>query len=382
MTSTTVPSASMFASPSDYGAKLAEFIIADAAARRYIGFRQESIEHAGETLRGLQALLFDSGWSRLGWPESVGGLGGDPRFRAAMFQTLWDLDIQIPEPFTTLEILVPVMLVYSPHLAERLLPGLLRGDDTWAQAFSEPDAGSDLASLRTRLEPDGDGYRLYGQKVWSSFAHLSKRSVLLARSGGPGHKGLTMVLVDLEQDGIEVRPIRCEDGENHLSEIFCDGAFVPADRVIGQLGQGWEIAMYMLQWERGAWGWLQQGRFHKRLEQTLGIASPHAGHSVAIGHSYALMTALRLHTRETVNRLAREEQLGPEVSIDKLLLIDTETSVWDSIRLHLGAAFDYDHELDWLRHDFLFSRAAPIYGGSQEIQRTLVAQRVLGMPRG
>ena len=91
-----------------------------------------------------------------------------------MFQTLWDLDIQIPEPFTTLEILVPVLLVFAPHLSDELLPGLLRGDDTWAQAFSEPDAGSDLASLRTRMEPDGDGFRLYGQKVWSTFGHLSR----------------------------------------------------------------------------------------------------------------------------------------------------------------------------------------------------------------
>jgi len=382
MTTNSAPDPAAFATPTDYGRALTEFILGDARASSYIGFRQQSIEHAGEHLRGLQALLFDSGWSRLGWPTSVGGLGGDPRFRAAMFQALWDLDIQIPEPFTTLEILVPVMLVYAPHLAAELLPGLLRGDDTWAQAFSEPDAGSDLASLRTRLEPDGDGFRLYGQKVWSSFGHMSKRSVLLARSGGPGHKGLTMVLVDFDQEGIDVRPIRCEDGENHLSEIFCDGAYVPADRVIGQLGQGWEIAMYMLQWERGAWGWLQQGRFHKRLEQSLRIADANPRHSGTIGHAYALMSALRLHTRDTVSRLAREESLGPEVSIDKLLLIDAETATWDAIRLHLGAAFDFDHDLDWMRHDFLFSRAAPIYGGSVEIQRTLVAQRVLGMPKG
>jgi alkylation response protein AidB-like acyl-CoA dehydrogenase len=299
-----------------------------------------------------------------------------------MFQTLWDLDVQIPEPFTTLEILVPVLLVFAPHLSDALLPGLLRGDDTWAQAFSEPDAGSDLASLRTRMEPDGDGFRLYGQKVWSTFGHLSRRSVLLARSGGPGHKGLTMVLVDLDQPGADVRPIRAEDGENHFSEIFLDGAYVPKKRVIGELGQGWAVAMYMLQWERGAWGWLQQGRFHKRLEQTLSIAPADPNHAASIGHAYTLMSALRLHTRDTVNRLAREETLGPEVSIDKLLLIDAETTTWNTIREHVGPRFEFDPALHWLRSEYLFSRAAPIYGGSLEIQRTLVAQRVLGMPRG
>lgn len=373
--------ATTFASPTAYATALADFLGDDPRAQPFIGYHPVSLEESAERLAGLQALLFDEGWSRLGWPASAGGLGGDPRFRAAMFQTLWDLDLPIPEPFTTLEILVPVLLVYAPHLADSLLPGLLRGDDTWAQAFSEPDAGSDLASLRTRMEPDGDGYRLYGQKVWSTFGHLSHRSVLLARSGGPGHKGLTMVLVDLDQDGVDVRPIRAEDGGNHFSEIFLDGAFVPGDRVIGELGQGWSVAMYMLQWERGAWGWLQQGRFHKRLEQTLGLGWPEPRHSASIGHAYALMSALRLHTRETVNRLAREETLGPEVSIDKLLLIDAELATWNAIREHVGARFDLSSDHEWLQGEYLFSRAAPIYGGSQEIQRTLVAQRVLGMPR-
>jgi alkylation response protein AidB-like acyl-CoA dehydrogenase len=139
--------------------------------------------------------------------------------------------------------------------------------------------------------------------------------------------------------------------------------------------------MYMLQWERGAWGWLQQGRFHKRLEQSLALAPAEPRHAASIGHAYTLTAALRLHTRNTVERLAREEQLGPEVSIDKLLLIDAETATWNAVREHVGARFDVDPPLEWLRHEYLFSRAAPIYGGSLEIQRTLVAQRVLGMPR-
>ena len=104
-------------------------------------------------------------------------------------------------------------------------------------------------------------------------------------------------------------------------------------------------------------------------------------HAASIGRAYALMAALRLHTRDTVNRLAREEALGPEVSIDKLMLIDAETATWDAIREHIGPRFDFDEDLHWLRSEYMFSRAAPIYGGSQEIQRSLVAQRVLGMPR-
>jgi alkylation response protein AidB-like acyl-CoA dehydrogenase len=257
----------------------------------------------------------------------------------------------------------------------------LRGDELWAQAFSEPDAGSDLASLRTRMERDGDGWRVTGQKVWSSYGHLSQRSVMLVRTGEPGHRGLTMVLIDLDQPGIDVRPIRAEDGDNHFSEIFLDGAYVASDRIIGQVGGGWSIAMYMLQWERGAWGWLQQGRFHSRLEHAVRPARVDPTGAAALGHAYAATVALRLQTRETVGRLAQEETLGPEVSIDKLLLVDAELAVWDAIRHHIGPEFDSASELHWMRTEYLFGRAAPIYGGSQEIQRSLVAQRVLGMPR-
>ncbi len=370
-------------SVAEYGRRLSDFLTADPRVGPYVSYRPPDFEAAARHLQRLQALLFDEGWSRLGWPEAVGGLGGDPRFRAAMFETLWDHDIPIPESFTTLEILVPVMIAYAPPLAERYFPPLLRGEEAWAQAFSEPDAGSDLASLRTRMEPDGDGWRITGQKVWSTNGHLAQRSVLLARSGEAGHRGLTMVLLDLDQPGVESRPIRTQSGENHFSEIFLDGAFLPGDRILGQLGQGWAVAMYMLQWERGAWGWLQQGRFHNRLGHALQQAPAPADPATvrSLGAAYLATAALRVRTRTTVERLAREEKLGPEVSIDKLLLVDAETAVWDCIRQLYGPRFDLDEDLHWLREEFLFSRAAPIYGGSQEIQRSLVAQRVLGMPR-
>jgi alkylation response protein AidB-like acyl-CoA dehydrogenase len=302
-----------------------------------------------------------------------------------MFECLWEADIVIPEPYSLLEVLVPVLMIYAPHLAEAHFLPLLRGDESWCEGFSEPDAGSDLASLRTRMEPDGDGWRISGQKVWTSNAHLSRRSVLLARSGEAGHRGLTMVLIDLDQPGVEVRPIRTESGENHFSEMFFDGAWLPGNRVVGALGQGWEIAMYMLQWERGAYGWLQQGRLHSRLGLALQAAdrvqADRAGLARAVGSAYAASAALRMRTRNTVNRLAREERLGPEVAIDKLLLVDAELATWDVVRELYGAALDWDPDLAWLRAEFLFSRAAPIYGGSQEIQRTLVAERVLGLPR-
>ena len=373
-----------FPTLADYRSGLMRFLESDARMEPFRGYRPPDFEAGAAHLKLAQEILFDEGWSRIGWPVASGGVGGDARCRGVLFEALWDADIQIPEAYTSLEILVPVMLVFAPHLAATLLPGLLRGDDAWAQAFSEPEAGSDLASLRTRMVPDGEGWRITGQKIWSSYAHLSRRSVLLARSGDAGHRGLSMVLIDLDQPGVDVRPIRAQDGANHFSEIFLDGAYLPKDRVIGELGQGWKIAMYMLQWERGAWGWLQQGRFHNRLRHVLSRTEiprePGAG-TAELGRSYAATSALRLQTRETVARLAREEELGPEVSIDKLLLIEAEVSIWNAMRHLGGMSFDFSPELGWLREEFMFSRAAPIYGGSLEIQRTLVAQRLLGMPR-
>ena len=190
-----------------------------------------------------------------------------------------------------------------------------------------------------------------------------------------------MVLIDLDQEGVDVRPIRTETGASHFAEMFFDAAYLPGDRIIGELGQGWAIAMYMLQWERGAYGWLQQGKFHNRLRLALASTIADPSSAPAVGAAYAAMAALRLRTRSTVNRLADGETLGPDVAVDKLLLVDAELAVWDAIRHLYGSSFELDPDLEWLREEFFFSRAAPIYGGSQEIQRTLVAQRVLGMPR-
>ena len=253
----------------------------------------------------------------------------------------------------------------------------------WAQAFSEPDAGSDLASLRTRMVEADGGWKLSGQKVWATNGHHAQRAVVLARSGGPGHRGISMVVLDYDTPGVDVRPIRAADGHDHFSEIFLDDAFVESDRVVGGPGAGWAMAMYMLQWERGNWGWQQQSRFHRFLERSIAEAGPFGASDTDLGHAYGLTAALRARAKESVHRLAREETLGAETSIDKLLLARAEVSTFDVVREQRRPLLDLGTGEDagvW-RSEWFYSRAAPIYGGSQEIQRTLVAQRVLGLPR-
>jgi len=371
-----------FASVGAYARELAQFLRDDPRVAPYRGYRPPGHDDAEAHYLGLRRLLFDEGWSRYGWPALVEGLGGGSLFRAALLEQMWVADVAVPEQYYTLDFMVEVLLRFAPHLAERYAPRMLRADETWCQAFSEPEAGSDLASLRTRLEADGDDWRITGQKTWSTNAQNAQRSLMLTRSGEPGHRGLTMVFLDLDQAGVEVRPIVGENGEPLFAEIFLDGALVPADRVVGDVGGGWAAAMHILQWERGSWSWQQQARFHTRLRQALEIGAPVTpADAAALGRAYARTTALRLHTLDTVARLATGAQLGPEVALDKLLTMDAEVAVWDAIREHLGDAIDFGDEHAWLRSEFLFSRAAPIYGGTQDIQRGLVANRILGMPR-
>ncbi len=169
----------------------------------------------------LQEELFAAGWVRHGWPEDLGGLGGDARHRAAVYDELGGRRVPIPESYLTVETLVPMLSVHAPALARAHLADLLRGEERWCQGFSEPDAGSDLASLRTRAVRDGDDWIVDGHKIWTSQATVSQRCVVLLRTGTPEsrHRGLSMMLVDHDTPGVEVRAIRTMSGRDELGEV-------------------------------------------------------------------------------------------------------------------------------------------------------------------
>ena len=197
--------------------------------------------------------LYDGGWTRLGWPVSVGGIGGSPIQRAAVFEALSAAGYTVPEVVGTIEIIGSMLVRFAPDLAADAMPPALRGDEMWCQGFSEPDAGSDLGSLRTRAVRDGDGFVITGQKMWSSFGHASRRCALLARTGDPEsrYKGLTMFWVDLQSPGVTVVPTACASGRYETAEIFLDDVRVPDSAVIGQVGEGWAAVMYLMQYEGG-----------------------------------------------------------------------------------------------------------------------------------
>ncbi len=359
----------------------------DERAAELAVFRHEhpsSVSDRLELGRGLMALLAADGWSLRGWPEDVGGSGGDIRERAVLYDQLEGAGIGVPEQFTVIETVGPAVIRFAPTLAKELLLPYLRGEELWCQGFSEPEAGSDLASLRCRAVPTGDGFLVSGQKIWSSYGHLADRMVALVRTGSAEsrHRGLTMLMVDLSGPGITRRPIRLANGEEELSEVFFDDAPVAGSSLIGEVDKGWSVAMYLLQFERGMYAWLRMARLRGRLARLARRVDPADPIGCReVGRALAAQRALRARTWHTIARLAEGETPGPETSVDKVLLATAEQAVADAARAVDLAAFTFATEdLDDARSEWFYTRAASIYGGSAEVQRSILADHVLKLP--
>jgi alkylation response protein AidB-like acyl-CoA dehydrogenase len=302
-----------------------------------------------------------------------------------LFDELARADLPIPGQYDLLTTLGPPVMAFSPELAAQYLPGFLRGDEWWAQGFSEPEAGSDLAALRCRATPVDGGYLVSGQKLWTSHAATASRLVCLVRTGTPEsrHRGLTMLMIDVESPGVTVRPLQLANGRAELAECFFDDVHVPAERRIGEEGGGWGVAMYLLQFERAAYAWMRAAHLFSRLRaltrQVLGSETAQR----VIGSAYLDLAALRAQSVTTVRRLAAGETVGPESSVDKILLGNAEQSVLDAARQLLGARFilGSDPGMHRWREEWWYSRTATIYGGSAEVQRSIVADRVPKLPK-
>jgi alkylation response protein AidB-like acyl-CoA dehydrogenase len=335
-------------------------------------------------LATVRRLTYEAGWMRWGWPERVGGLGGSPLLRAYLGEALTSRDLVEPGIYSMTEVLAPTMIDYAPAaLAAEMVPRLLRGDETWCQGFSEPGTGSNLAALTCRAVRDGGVWRVSGQKVWTSLAQYADRCVLLTRTGTPdsAHRGITALFVDMDSPGIDVRPVETMHGAPEFSEVFFDDVVVPTDRTLGQEGGGWSVAMDLLPYERSTALWHRAAYLHRRLQGLLDTVPDHALDPTALGEVVELLASLRARSRATQHRLARGEHLGPETSIDKVLVATAEQAVFDLVVDGLGpqVTIGDDHVSDRWRREFLYSRAATIYGGTAEIQRNIIARRLLDL---
>lgn len=345
--------------------------------------RETLDEHVAHLSR-VKRLAFDAGWMRWGWPERVGGLGGSSLLRAYLGEALTARDLVEPGIFSMTETLVPTMVDFAPpRLAADMVPRLLRGDETWCQGFSEPGTGSNLAALSCRAVPTEDGWRVSGQKVWTSLAQYAERCVLLTRTGSAesNHRGITALFVDMGTPGITVRPIEAIHGAPEFCEVFFDDVPVPAGRALGAEGEGWAVAMALLPYERSTALWHRSAHLRLRFQQLLEAAPEGSLDPLRVGETAQLLYSFRARSRATQHRLAAGETLGPETSIDKVLAAAAEQALFDLAAEALGPKVTLGDDATsarW-RSEYLFSRAATIYGGTAEIQRDIIARRLLDL---
>jgi alkylation response protein AidB-like acyl-CoA dehydrogenase len=329
-------------------------------------------------LARVHSALYDADWMRYGWPVEVGGLGGPALLRAIVGEEVVGRRLAEPGPYSMVEVLAPTMIDYAPaELAAEMVPLLLSGREQWCQGFSEPGSGSDLASLTTRAVQQGDNWIVNGQKVWTSFAQFSTRCILLTRTA-PGHDGITAFFVDLDTPGITIRPLRTMHGVDEFCEVYYDDVVIPSSRMLGQPGDGWRLAMDLLPYERSTCFWQRIAYLYSRFDELI-AETAHTGESdqSSLGSAYLALHTLRCRSRITQHRLRDGARLGPDTSIDKVLLATAEQRLYDTVRDLLPGALELD-DTPW-RSEYLYSRAATIYGGTAEIQRNIIARRLLDL---
>lgn len=342
--------------------------------------------------RAWERTLGAAGWIGLGWGE--GGYGN--RVGTLMRQVVWAEEYaRSGAPPRTGHIgenlLAPTLLAHgTPEQKRRFLPPIAAGRESWCQGYSEPGAGSDLASLRTRAEHAPGGFRVTGQKIWTSLAREADWCFVLARAepGSTRHRGLVFLLVPMDQPGIEVRPIRQLTGTSEFNEVYFDGAFAAAEHVVGHPGEGWTVAMSLLGHERGVSTLAQQIGFAEELDR---IAREAAAVDDPVVHErlVRLWAELKVMRWNALRTLGGAQEPGA-TSVAKLLWSGWHRRLGETGALARGARAatgpqdwtpDAPYELDDLQRLLLFSRADTIYGGSDEVQRTIIAERVLGLPR-
>jgi alkylation response protein AidB-like acyl-CoA dehydrogenase len=331
--------------------------------------------------------LYDAGFFGLSWPKRYGG-----QERPAVFDVILDEELAAAgaPPRPSLGYLVQGIGHHaSDTIKDRFLPGLISGRDRWCQGFSEPDAGSDLASLRTTAVLDGDEYVINGHKIWTSYSDVADWCFLLARTDPDvaKHKGITAFAVPMHQPGVEQRPLRMINGiTKEFGQVLFDGARVPVENMLGQPGEGWRIAMTIVSHEREPQELGYVGRYAKTvhgLEDAL-QERPDAFRSDqrdAVTWAYVQTEMLRLHVCRRLSERLDGVEHGPTGSVDKLLMTWVEQTVATAALAVSGsqAALDTD---DVALKTYLYSRAQSVMGGTSQIQKNIIATRILGLPVG
>ncbi|MGW2636155.1 acyl-CoA dehydrogenase family protein [Streptomyces sp. NPDC001348] len=336
--------------------------------------------------RAWEAELAADRWSVVDWPAEYGGRDCGLVRWLVFEEEYWASGAPGRVGQNGISLLAPTLFDHgTAEQRARLLPRMATGEVVWAQAWSEPEAGSDLASLRSRAVRTDGGWCLSGQKTWSSRAAFADRAFGLFRSDPDApkpHQGLTYLMFDLRAPGVTVRPIGRLDGRPAFAELFLDEVFVPDEDVIGEPGQGWRIAMSTAGNERGL-TLRSPGRFLAAADRLLALwqdrGSPHSARA-RVADALIGARAHQLFTHAAASRFLDGERLGPESSLNKVFWSEYDLALHETALDLLGAEGEFTDSA-W-SEGYVFSLAGPIYAGTNEIQRDIVAERLLGLPKG
>ncbi|HYN84366.1 MAG TPA: acyl-CoA dehydrogenase [Pyrinomonadaceae bacterium] len=353
--------------------------------------RAEYIEY----LRAWQRKLYDGGWAGISWPKEYGGRGATLMEQAIFQEELARANAPPLVGTIGLSLVGPTVIALgTPEQKARYLPKILSGDEIWCQGFSEPNAGSDLAALGTKAARDGDEFVVSGQKIWTSFAQMADWCLLLVRtdSEAPKHRGITCLLADMKADGVSVRPLRQMPGDSGFNEVFFSQVRVPASQVLGEVDKGWTTAIAALMNERANLGTGIQVMFKRQLEALIARSRtvtrggrPASQDPIVrqkLAQAFLELEILRLNTNRALTSLSKTGIPGPEGSIQKLYWSEMNQRTQQAAQEILGPRAQLK-EFDggaW-EYAYLRARGNTIEAGTSEIQRNIIAERVLGLPK-
>jgi alkylation response protein AidB-like acyl-CoA dehydrogenase len=337
-----------------------------------------------------ERVLAADGWTGLGWPVEHGGRGASIAHQVIFNEEY--VRAKAPGRVSVLGegLLGPTLIQYgTPEQQARFLPPILAGTELWCQGYSEPNAGSDLANVQTKAVLDGDQWVVTGQKVWTSLAHQADWCFVVCRTepGSLRHKGLSYLLVPMDQPGVDIRPITQLTRTSEFNEVFFDGARTASSHVVGPVGEGWRVALATLAFERGVGLLGHQLSFRRELDHLFDAARANGAASDPVmrqrlARSYAELEILRFNTLRSLSSFDGPVA-PPEASIIKLYWASWHRRLGElatDVRGPAAMVVDAGYELDEFQRTFLFSRSETIYGGSNEIQKNIIGERVLGLP--
>ncbi|MFZ0889366.1 MAG: acyl-CoA dehydrogenase [Candidatus Binataceae bacterium] len=364
------------------------------------GFRPPEGTSQLQFLKDWQHQLYDAGFLGMAWPKEFGGQGAS-QLEMAIFNEEMARQ-RAPQPLNTLGLSMagPTIITHGTDAQKkRFLQKILNCEEIWCQGFSEPNAGSDVASLRTRAELSGDEFIVNGQKVWTTLAQVADWCMLLVRTDpeAPKHRGLSYLLVDMKLPGITVKPLRQMTGEAEFNEMFFEDVHVPRENLLGGLNEGWRVAMTTLTNERGTFALGSVARFRNTFDEIVGLArtlqkdgAPATKDPVvrqSLAQFYIDLEMMKYTAYRTFSKILKGGNPGPEGSISKLVWSELNQRMHEFVMALEGPASQltrgskYAVESGRWQHGFLRSRGNTIEAGTSEIQRNIIAERVLGMPK-